>query len=241
MGEFFDPEDGGPMRLEVRSIDGREFALLRPIGYRSDEHAEPFQVPADLATFRTDFASVPWMFTWLVPRSGRYTPAAVLHDAIVIPGDYLGPAIDRVEGDRIFRVALRESGTGVVRSWLMWAAVGIATKWHTSSHRSAHRFAVVAFIAVITVLGILTTGDLLSWWSVLPWTGGHSIGVELAKGAAAAVVIPAVLSLSWGRQAPAAAITGIALAFLVHITLAIAVVFSLYLVVERLVSGRRQT
>ncbi|SEE00843.1 DUF1353 domain-containing protein [Ruania alba] len=237
VGEFFDPASDGPSRLEVRSIDGRQFSLLRPIGYRSDDYPEPFQVPGDLTSFRTDFASVPWMFTWLVPRSGRYTPAAVLHDALVVPGDYLGPPVDRVEADRIFRAALRDTGTPVVRSWLMWAAVSIATKWNAGTHRAAHRAVVIAFISVITILGIVATGDLLDLWSVLPWMGEHSFGAELARGAAAAVVIPAALSLSWGRLALAGTITGIALAFLVHITVAIAVVFSLYRIVERIVSG----
>src|SRR5690606_389639 len=91
VGHFFDWQDGGPLRLELRSIDGRDFTLLRRIGYRSRRYDEPFGVPADPEHFTTDLASVPWMFGWLVPRSGEFTPAAVLHDGLVLPGGYLGP------------------------------------------------------------------------------------------------------------------------------------------------------
>ncbi|WP_159620715.1 DUF1353 domain-containing protein [Ruania rhizosphaerae] len=237
MGHFFDVDDGGPLRLEVRSVDGRDFTLLRRIGYRSDDYDEPFVVPSDLEQFRTDFASVPWMFTWLVPRSGRYSAAAVLHDAIVIEGDYEGPPIDRVEADRIFRVALRELGTPVVRSWLMWAAVSIATMWTMPQRRWRWRGAVLALIGAVTLIGLIATGDLLDLWSVLPWMGQRSLGAELLGGGVAAIVVPSVLALTWGRFARAGIITGVALAFLLHVTLAIAALFGLYRLVERVVTG----
>ena len=100
---FIDTETGGALRLELLSINGREFAMLRQISYDDPEHPEPFTVPADLARFRTDLASVPDVFTWLVPRSGIFLPAAVLHDALVRKGTYMGPTIDRVEADQIGR------------------------------------------------------------------------------------------------------------------------------------------
>src|SRR5699024_10575239 len=62
---------------------------------------------------------------------------------------------------------------------------------------------------------------------------------ELVGGAVGAVVVPAVLALSWGRFAPAGIITGVALAFLVHVTLAIAAIYTLYWLLERAVSGRQ--
>ena len=64
MGEFFDARDGGPLRLELRSVDGRDFTLLRRLGYATEEYPEPFVVPRDLEDFATDFASVPHVFTW---------------------------------------------------------------------------------------------------------------------------------------------------------------------------------
>lgn len=237
MGYFRDATDGGPLRLELRSINGRDFALLRPIAYHSDDYAEPFVLPADLATFRTDFASVPWVFTWLVPRSGRFLPAAVLHDAITRRGAYRGPEVDRPTADRIFRSALGDLGTGRIRSWLMWAAVTMATMWEAERPRWYWRSAVVGLLAVVTGLGVLATLDLLDLWNHLPWMGERSLGRELLGGALGALVIPAVLALAWRRFAAAGLITGVALAFLVHVTLAIAAIYSLYWVAERAVSG----
>src|SRR5699024_12537264 len=103
MGRFAAALDGGRLRLELRSIDGRSFALLRPIAYAATGYAEPFVVPAHLETFRTDMASVPWVFTWLVPRSGRFLPAAALHDALVVPGSYQRPSTPQPEADRLLR------------------------------------------------------------------------------------------------------------------------------------------
>lgn len=238
MGHFSDALDGGPLRLELRSINGRDFALLRPIAYTADDYAEPFVVPAHLDTFRTDMASVPWVFTWLVPRSGRFLPAAVLHDSLVLPGSYSGPEVTRAEADRLFRVAMRGLGTGVIRTWLMWSAVTMATMWEAKRPRWYWRGAVVGLIAVVTVLGILATLDLFDVWNLLPWMGERSLGAELLGGALGALVIPALLACSWGRTfAPAGIITGVALAFLVHVTLAIALVYTLYWVIERAVSG----
>lgn len=58
--------------------------MLRRIGYRSDDHVEVFIIPDDLDTFRTDLASVPSVFGWLVSRSGMFVPL-VMHDALVRP------------------------------------------------------------------------------------------------------------------------------------------------------------
>lgn len=235
MGHFEDATDGGPLRLDLRSVDGHAFQVLRPIAYVSPEYPEAFVAPADPRTFRTDLASVPWVFTWLVPRSGIFLPAAVLHDATV-RGDYLGPAIDRAGADRLFRRAARDLGTGAIRCWLMWAAVTMATMWERPRARWYSRGVVVALVAAVTVLGTLATGDLIGVGPGVPWMAG-SVGMRLLGGAAGALVIPAVLALSWGRFAPAGVITGIALAFLLHVTVLIALLYALYWLAERIVSG----
>ncbi|MGB3828176.1 MAG: DUF1353 domain-containing protein [Ornithinimicrobium sp.] len=235
MGRFFDPEDGGPLRLELRSVDGRDFTLLRQIGYDSDTHRESFTVPADLCTFETDLASVPSVFTWLVPRSGIFLPAAVLHDALTRPGHFIGPEITRIEADRIFRSAMIGLGTGKVRAWLMWSAVTVATMWKGPQLRQ--RIALIATIGVVIILGILATLDLFDIWNVLPWMGERSAMTELALGAVFAVIVPAVLAIGWGEAWPAGMIIGVALALLLHITIALALLYLAYAALERLVSG----
>ncbi|MFD1718919.1 DUF1353 domain-containing protein [Georgenia deserti] len=235
-GHFFDVTDGGPLRLELRSIDGLDFTVLRQFGYRAPRHEEPFVVPADLDRFATDLASVPWVFTWLVPKSGDFLPAAVLHDALV-DNEHLGPRIDRVEADRLFREAMIGLGTGRVRAWLMWAAVCTATMWR--SGRLATRLALVGFLAAVVVLGSLATLDVADVWNVLPWMLEGSLGAEIAAGAVGAAVVPAVLSVTWGRLWRAAVILGVSLAFLLHVTVVLAVLSGLYFALERVVSGPR--
>src|SRR5699024_1062582 len=137
------------------------------------------------ATFHTDLASVPWVFTWLVPRSGVFLPAAVLHDAAV-RGDYAGPAIDRAGADRLFRRAARDLGTGLIRCWLMWAAVTMATMWEQPHRRLYWRAAVVGLIAAVVVLGTLATGDLLGLGPGVPWMAGP-LATRVLGGAAGAL------------------------------------------------------
>ncbi|HKJ12466.1 MAG TPA: DUF1353 domain-containing protein [Ornithinimicrobium sp.] len=235
MARFFDAADGGPLRLELRSLDGRDFTVLRRIGYDSDRHAEPFVVPADRETFATDLASVPRLLTWLVPRSGVFLPAAVLHDALTEPGQHLGPEVDRVEADRLFREAMIGLGTGTVRAWLMWSAVTATTMW--LAPQLTRRVALVLTLGLVLVLGGLATLDLLDLWDVLPWMGQRPLVAELVWGAVFAVLVPWVLSLTWGRLWPAGTILGVALALLWHITAVLAGLYLTYLALERAVSG----
>ncbi len=255
---FFDgggpgtPPDRGraPRIVLERGIDvGVErFALRRRLGY-DDEEVGVLLVPADLERFRTDLASVPAALTWLVPRTGRHLPAALVHDALV-ETELGGPAyvaeggvvVDRVTADRVFRRAMRDTHTRTVRRWLVWSAVSLATiragstSWTPAEHRRL-RVAAVLTLGLIAVLGVLATLDLLDVLDVLPWMGARAWWVELLGGAAAAVVVPLVLSLTWGPLRTAGAVVGVALALLLHVTAVILALTLLYRLVERLVSG----
>ncbi|WP_151524800.1 DUF1353 domain-containing protein [Serinicoccus kebangsaanensis] len=232
MGEFFDVETGGPLRLELRSVDGRDFSLLRSVGYTAQGYADPFVVPRG---FVTDFASVPHLFTWLVPKSGDFLPAAVLHDALVSPGSHEGPEVGRHEADRIFRTAMIGLGTGRVRSWLMWAAVTIGTLW--ASRDLVKRTQLVGLVGLVALLGTAATLDFFDVVAVVPWMGERPWPTELALGAVFAVLVPSVLAVAWGRYWLAGVIVGVALALLLHVTAALLAIYAIYLGLERLVSG----
>jgi hypothetical protein len=244
---FFDPATGGPARLEmVSDSSGARFRLLRRIGYHDPHHAEPFVVPDDLEAFRTDLTSVPWFFSWLVPKVGRHLLPAVLHDGMVETRGgkrwYLGPPVDREEADRVFRDAMATSGVRLVRRWLVWTAVTLATAWLDLRPRWWWRLLLVGTLGGIAVMGTVATLDLLDVVAVLPWMGERPLAVELVTGGIAAVVVPLLLSLLWGRLWRAGAIAGVALAWLLHVTAAVVLVFAVYLLAERVFgsSGARE-
>ncbi len=106
-----------PGTIVVRGIDANTWALVDDLVYWGSW--ERFVVPAG---FRTDFATVPRVVTWLVPRFGSYTLAAILHDWLITDGLRAGAVTSR-QADGIFRRVMRESGVPVLRRWLMWTGV----------------------------------------------------------------------------------------------------------------------
>ena len=140
---FFDPHNTGeePGTIHLRRVlrNGREtFLVDGQVGYR-DKECRVFLVPNPAKPFDTDLASVPQIFTWLVPRSGVHLPAAILHDGLVPPSakTYVGPAVTRQQADRIFRDAMRDLGTGWIQRWLIWTAVTFATEADEGFNRDA--------------------------------------------------------------------------------------------------------
>lgn len=103
--------------LILRKVNKDLWALTRPLHYRGRDQG--FTVPEG---FYTDFATVPGMMTWLVPKTGKYTEAAVLHDWLCTRGIELGMVSSR-DADGIFRRTMRELGVPPIRRWLMWTGV----------------------------------------------------------------------------------------------------------------------
>ena len=106
--------------VEVRQDGDTAWVTLRPLIYHGKR--ETFEVPIKQGT---DFASVPRPFVWFLPRYGRYTKAAILHDYLcrvkVEAGD-----LSRADADGIFRQAMRTLEVPFLRRWIMWAAVRVA-------------------------------------------------------------------------------------------------------------------
>ena len=133
-----------PGSLTVRRVDANTWSLVDDLVYRGNR--QRFVVPAG---FRTDFATVPRVVTWLVPRFGAYTLAAILHDWLSSEGIVSGVVSSR-EADGIFRRVMRESGVPVLRRWMMWAGV----RWGalTNERRRAGWLASAPGVVAISVL-----------------------------------------------------------------------------------------
>ncbi len=145
--------------------DPKFWEVMKDLTY----HARVQDFTAEVG-MRTDFASVPRAFIWFLPRYGRYTKAAILHDHLW--GEEVPGRITRVEADRIFRQAMRLLKVTFLRRWIMWAAVrwGALVKkdgrdgWLKESPR----------VILITVLAapilfppaLLVVGALVLFWSI---------------------------------------------------------------------------
>ncbi|CAN5645915.1 hypothetical protein BH18ACT7_BH18ACT7_04930 [soil metagenome] len=244
------PDPETPLHIVlVRHEHGRDedWQLRRRIAY-CDRHCGELVVGEGIGDFHTDLTSVPVLFTWLVPKSGRHLPAALLHDGLVHEeGNQTYRSTEQVTvrrsgADRIMRDAMADSGTRIVRRWLIWAAVTTATMITGSGtgwswpRRAWHPVAVVGSLLAIAYLGLCASFDLLDirvpGFLELWWMGEERLWVELTRGLAAAILIPLALSLLWAPHVRAGAIAGIALATLFHVTIAVAVVSAAYWVLE---------
>ena len=212
--------------------------MERRIAYRDRHFTAPIGVPRDRATFVTDLTSVPQVFSWLVPRTGNHLAAALIHDALTPPfsttgiPDWDGPAeVTQLQADRVFRDAMGDLGTPRLRRWLVWSAVSIPTARRADKIRG---YLAYASIAAIVVLGWFATLDLFDQGKWLPWMGDRPWNRELIFGGMAAVVIPVVLALLlWPKgMRTAGLVVGIAVAALLHVTVALTAISFAYQVLE---------
>jgi hypothetical protein len=241
---FFDPGLGHPStpRIELSrfvrgGIECRR--MTARLSYR-DRQLGDITVPEAGGVGETDLTSVPQLFAWLVPKTGQHLPAALVHDGLTPPsagGFQIEPprTITQIDADRVFRDAMADLGTPPVRRWLVWSAVSIPTVRTTGTGR-----AVLAYggIAVVVLLGVLATLDLIDLVDVLPWMGDRSWWFELLLGGLFAIVIPALLALLWPPQLRAAGlVVGVSIALLLHVTIAVLLVSLVYRLLERLAAG----
>jgi hypothetical protein len=113
-------------QLTIKRHTDELWMLDHPVIYQGQ--SETFEIPSG---FLTDFASVPRIAVWLIPRYGKWTSAAILHDYLCGPGIRSG-IVSPVDADGIFRRVLREQGVSPARRWLMWAGVrwSATTQYH---------------------------------------------------------------------------------------------------------------
>ena len=196
---------------ELRQVDDDSFVILRSFCYRAasgdpdagtfylvpgEDFEAPVRVDEELrlvvppdTTGRTDLASVPPLFWWLIASYGNHTRATLLHDALYV--DAADPPVPRRTADRLLLAALREPGPqkgGAFRHWLMWAAVSAfgTMRWR---------------LGVVFGLHLVAVWALTLWAIVWAWGDGiGGIGSGVWQALLTALVIPAFLVLvgsSW--------------------------------------------
>lgn len=152
--------------------DGKRWRLVEPFQYEGKY--ETFDIPKD---FETDFASVPRVFVWLLPRYGRWTQAAILHDYLWSRARR-GEWPSKADADGIFNRALRELEVPFLRRWLMWTAVRWAagpSTWFTKGpvpfmKMIAMSIPAAVFLAIptATVVVALLVGGIAEWITYVP-------------------------------------------------------------------------
>ncbi|TRO55813.1 DUF1353 domain-containing protein [Streptomyces sp. IB201691-2A2] len=249
---------GSPALIElVRCTEeGRErFRMVRRIAYR-DRHLGELLVPRETRTWRTDLTSVPTLFTWLVPKTGEHLPATLLHDGLIHPPgnkEYTSPknhTVSRVEADRVLRDAMADAGTKLIRRWLIWSAVTMATmldRERSAKWKTRYRPPVVLTLGVVAALGVWAFFDLIDLTDVairiplidvairipnLLWMGDRPWYYELVGGLSGAVVIPLVLATFWGRFWIAGAVVGVSMGVLLYGTVVLLFITGIFQLVE---------
>ncbi len=123
--------------------DGTSWVLREPLLYKPNGHE--IAVPAG---FVTDFASVPRLLWFLLPKWGRHGNAAVVHDFL-----YWNQKTSRAYADRTFREAMEILGVLLGVRWAMWAGVRCFgwLAWAVNKHNREHgQSRVISFLPSAT-------------------------------------------------------------------------------------------
>lgn len=228
----------GPLRLE--QVNGREFELRSHIEFTGDmglDHPSfrdiTDEMRADARTLdasvgRSDLASVPRFLRWFADPYGVYTPAALIHDDLIVGGaPNAGTLGNDAAADRYFRFMLASSGVAYFRRWIMWAAVALRTRWAVGGHRRV----LLLLWVVVALLGNAAAFALLA--DVVFGTGLPDV---VGRGGLAlfAATAPVVAGLLWGRQWGASIVAALAAPWILPPTVLAVVGYVIYAVIERL-------
>jgi hypothetical protein len=249
----------------ARDEQGRDkagrYLLLRQVAYVSKD-GRRWTVPAEQGQrFETDLASVPSLAAWLVPRDGSHTPAALIHDAMVLGDDEIpcydpaDPVVAREEADRLFREGMQHLGVRFLRRWLMWTAVSIPTFAGRHGHYWVRRLMLAPLVvfAVIGLFGVPDVVDLPGAVTVPDWVpgaGGREIGwqlygvtespsflAELGRFLAIAGIGSALYALVWfGSRWRFGLVAGLGLSSLTFAMAVPFVAFALYRALEEVIA-----
>lgn len=100
--------------LIFEDYGGFPYVLYRPLTYESDILGRSIEIPSG---FATDLASIP-LPGYLLPKSGKYDAAAVVHDYL-----YQFNGCTRKEADDVLFEAMTVCGVGAVKKRIIYWGV----------------------------------------------------------------------------------------------------------------------
>ncbi len=117
----------GSLTITEMDADMSRWQVVQPLIYEVGELGSGKVIEAPTG-FETDFASIPWPVSMILPRWGRWGRAAVIHDFgyELISGGTPHPLMPtRKAADCVFHEAMLVSGVPRFLAFLMWVAVRI--------------------------------------------------------------------------------------------------------------------
>jgi len=147
---FIEPKD-----VIVKQLDDVRWEVRQPLRYQGLRDHYTVEVGNS-----TDFASVPRIFVWFLPRYGRYTRAAILHDYLWREKAANGE-MEWIDADALLRRAMREDGVPFLQRWTMWAAVRWAALTKQRGTHGWWREAPRVALLTVVVLPIVAPPALL--------------------------------------------------------------------------------
>lgn len=178
VGQGYYTADGtyGPAEFLLKRVPGKDGSYLMMSQFRyvdvDGDTSEEWTIPDEpTREFETDLASIPSLAGWLVPKDGRHTPAALVHDAMILsPGEthcYQGRKVEAEEADRIFRRGMQFLGVKFWRRWMIWSAVSLLTLWRSAGDsalgRLLNRLRMVVGLLAFCIIGLFLLPDVLDF------------------------------------------------------------------------------
>jgi hypothetical protein len=209
-----------PAAIRLQQRNATEFFLVEPFRYVKDGRVRivPMDRPLDPHSDVTDLASVPNFLTWLVPRYGRHSLPALLHDDLQHQFD--GVDLTSRKADVIFRDAMGDAQVPFMRRWLMWAGVSARTRWNLGWVWKC-----------LVLLWVLIYGA--GFWIAGPFLAAYALsGPATAIAIAAVFVSPLLLCWSWLWERKAAVIFAYGLLLATPAIVLVAVTTGIYSLLE---------
>lgn len=101
--------------------------------FRFEIHEKPFEyytsnqeIVSVPVGFKTDFASVPWFFRRIIPATGKYNEATVIHDYLCYLSNRM--QYNRRKADRVFHDAMIDLGVYKYKALIIYFGVRIYTE-----------------------------------------------------------------------------------------------------------------